>query len=282
MKSPSFIIAGAPKSGTNSLREYLRSHPKIFMPPGEVHYFDDNYEKGIEWYLNFFKEAKEDYLLGEKTPNYMYRVDIAENIYRLNPKMKLIFLLRDPVDRAYSNYWHNFKAGRINKYFDENIKNFEDNIYVKECIENSRYKRAIDNYKKFFPKDQILLLKAEDLRNKRKTTLDKVFNFLEIDRFYPENLDQEYNVGKKSRSEFITKAVKKFEKIKHKKNPLNIIVGFISMWNQKRIIERAFRRSKYYNEFKIKKGKTYPKIQEKTRTMLEEMLNEEIDFWRKI
>jgi len=282
MKSPSFIIVGAPKSGTNSLREYLRSHPDIYIPPGEVHYFDKNYEKGIEWYLKFFDNAKDNQLIGEKTPNYMYKKEIAEKIFKLNNKIKLIFLLRNPVDRAYSNYWHNYKAGRLRNNFEESIKNDLDNIYVKNCIDNSKYKKAILNYKKIFPDEQILLLKSEDLKNKRKKTLNKVFNFLELEPFYPKNLNQEYNMGKISRSEFLTKVVKKFEIIKHKKNPLRYIIGPISIWNQKNIIERAFRKSKHYQELKIKNERTYPPIKKESRLYLEKIFEDEIKFWSEI
>jgi len=125
-------------------------------------------------------------------------------------------------------------------------------------------------------------LKTEDLKDNRRETLKKVFNFLEVKDFNPKNLDQEYNVGKISRSEFLTKAIKKFEIMNHRHNPLRYVIGFISMWNQKRIIERAFRGSKHYKNLKIKKGKTYPQINEETRKNLEKILENDIKFWNGI
>lgn len=285
MTLPNFLIVGAPKSGTNSLREYLRSHPDVFMPSGEVHYFDINFDKGIEWYQDFFKDWSGEKRIGEKTPSYMYDRKIAERIHKLNPKMKLIFLLRHPVDRAYSHYWHDKKAGRLTWDFDEVFllkKGLDHEIAGHNLLKMSYYKKAISNYKKLFPPKQILLIKTEDLKNNRVKVLNKVYNFLDISKNTPINLDQEYNVGNSSRSELITRAVKKCQFIKGTRTPLRYIIGFLSMWNQKKLIQRFFRLSRYYHEFKFNSNKNYPEMEKETRQHLENIFKEDIEFWRKI
>ncbi len=252
------------------------------MPSGEVHYFDNNYDKKLKWYEQFFEKAGDKDIVGEKTPNYMYDKDIPNKIFEINPKMKIIFLLRDPIERAYSHYWHHRKAGRLKKSFYELIINERENKYITECIEYSKYSKPIMNFKKRFSGEQILILRTNDLRDKRVKIMKQVHRFLGVHEFIPKNIDQEYNVGKLSRSQLLTKAIKKFDVIRDKKNPLSYIIGLLSMWNQKKILERFFRPSKYYSELKVKKDKTYPQMDNKTRKILEKELGTEIDFWKDI
>jgi hypothetical protein len=252
------------------------------MPSGEVHYFDTNYDKKLGWYKRFFEKANKNDIVGEKTPTYMYYKDIPNKIFEINPKMKIIFLLRDPIERAYSHYWHHRKAGRLQKSFEELIKNEEENHYIKECIEYSKYLEPIKNFKKIFPGEQILVLKSNELKNNREKILKQVHKFLGIREVIPKNIEQEYNVGKLSRSQFLTKAIKKFQVIRNKKNPLTYVIGLISMWNQKKFLERFLRPSKFYTELKVKKDKTYPQIDKKTQKLLEEILETEMNFWKEI
>ena len=95
------------------------------------------------------------------------------------------------------------------------------------------------------------MIKTEDLKIDRIKVLNKVYKFLEISKNTPINLDQEYNVGNLSRSELITRAVKKCKFIKGTRTPLRYIIGFLSMWNQKKFIQIFFRKSRYYHEFKF-------------------------------
>lgn len=107
-----FIIVGAMKSGTSSLAFHLSNHPDIYMPESEVHFFNDDeaYEKGYQHYLNQF-EYLQNKIVGEKTPTYSYLKKCPERIYDFNANVKLIWIFRNPVDRAYSNYWHAVKRG---------------------------------------------------------------------------------------------------------------------------------------------------------------------------
>ena len=108
---PNFIIAGAEKSGTSSLLFYMSEHEDIFTPAKkEIHFFDDgdNFNEGIDWYKQWFTGWSGEKAIGECTPIYMYFPECAQRIHDVYPEMKLIFILRNPVDRAYSNYWHSF------------------------------------------------------------------------------------------------------------------------------------------------------------------------------
>jgi hypothetical protein len=117
MPLPDFIISGAPKAGTSSLWNYVWQHPDVFMPdPKEIAFFDYNYGKGVEWYEEKFIEHEDEEAVGEATPWYMCddRAEwVPERMQDVNPDAKLIFILRDPVERCRSNFWDDFWNGEI-------------------------------------------------------------------------------------------------------------------------------------------------------------------------
>ncbi|CAJ0938015.1 unnamed protein product, partial [Mesorhabditis belari] len=101
---PSAIIIGVKKAGTRALLEFLRLNQKIHAPGPEVHFFDKNYEKGLEWYRNQMPETTWNEVTIEKSPAYFVSKSAPERIRQMNPKMKLIVVVRDPVTRAISDY----------------------------------------------------------------------------------------------------------------------------------------------------------------------------------
>ncbi|RLF35719.1 MAG: sulfotransferase, partial [Thermoplasmata archaeon] len=107
---PNFVIAGPPKSGTTSLLFYLERHPDVFVI-NEPHFFSRNYEKGIEWYESLFEKHKKEKAVGEKSPSYFFDPKVPLRIKKHIPDVKLIFIFRDPIKRAYSEYWHNVIHG---------------------------------------------------------------------------------------------------------------------------------------------------------------------------
>ncbi|GMT06786.1 hypothetical protein PENTCL1PPCAC_28960, partial [Pristionchus entomophagus] len=103
-KLPEAIIIGVKKAGTRALLEFLRLNPHIKAPGPEVHFFDRNFEKGLEWYRSQMPESEEGDLTIEKSPAYFISKTAPSRIKDINPKMKLIVVLRDPVTRAISDY----------------------------------------------------------------------------------------------------------------------------------------------------------------------------------
>lgn len=108
---PNFIIPEAQKSGTTALRIYLAQHPEVYIVNKEIHFFNKNFDKGIEWYEQFFKAWKGEKAIGEKTPDYLYDGHTPQRIYEVTPDVKLIFVLRNPIDKAYFHYWYNVRVG---------------------------------------------------------------------------------------------------------------------------------------------------------------------------
>ncbi len=131
-KLPDFLIIGAQKAGTTSLANYLAQHPSVVAPKWkEVHFFDLNYEKGPAWYRSNFPISRRErlerrlqnqqLLSGDATPYYILHPCAARRAFDLIPKARIIVMLRDPVDRAYSHYHHEIRLGKESLPFEEAI-----------------------------------------------------------------------------------------------------------------------------------------------------------------
>lgn len=108
-----FVIIGAAKSATTWLQTQLQSDPSVYMPDPELHYFSREYDRGADWYLSHFDDKGLGKTVGEKSNSYLYEPMAAERLHRDLPQVKLIAQLRNPVERAYSNYCMLFRRGEI-------------------------------------------------------------------------------------------------------------------------------------------------------------------------
>jgi len=175
MISPDFIIVGAPKCGTTALVSYLSQHPDIYMPKTEVKYYNYNYDNGIMWYSDHFESG---YINGEKTASYFYNTEALLRIKKDNPDCKLILLLRNPIDRAYSYYWmarYAMREDYLLKTFDEVL-----DLETKEVLEYGLYVKYLKNLYKIFSKDQIKIVLFEDYIKNPVKEINNVFSFLNV------------------------------------------------------------------------------------------------------
>ncbi|GFE77854.1 sulfotransferase [Novosphingobium sp. TCA1] len=108
-----FVIIGAAKSATTWLQKQLQSDPSVYMPDQELHYFSREYSRGEDWYLSQFGEEASGRTIGEKSNSYLYEPEAAARLHRHLPQAKLIVQLRNPVERAYSNYCMLFRRGEV-------------------------------------------------------------------------------------------------------------------------------------------------------------------------
>lgn len=175
---PDFLIIGAPRAGTGWIAKNLMCHPDIYMPRiKELHFFDRHYEKGIEYYEEIFSHAKGEKAIGEATPEYLYLPEIPPLINKHLPDAKLIVSLRNPVDRLYSRYW-NSKA----KFIENKEYSFEEKIKSKPLfIEEGYYYDHLMEYLKYFPKEKILILFFDDIKNNPTKVLKEIYSFLDVD-----------------------------------------------------------------------------------------------------
>ncbi len=201
MPLPDFIIGGAQKSGTTTLIRQLRKHPQIYAPKDELHFFSSveedekgALEHGIQWYKKQFPDN--GLVKGEKTPNYLFNQNVPKRIHKIVPDVKLIFILRDPVQRAYSQYWMQYR----NKGYIENAT-FEDAIRRQNCeyIERGIYWEQLKRYKYLFDDEQIQIFILKELKNNPYSVYERIYNFLDVKTVYPEDIHRRYYRGGKPR-----------------------------------------------------------------------------------
>jgi hypothetical protein len=225
---PDFLIIGAQKSGTSTLHYWLNQHPELHgSKPKEIHYFDKkiNYGYSLKWYEDHFKTVNllKSKLYFESTPGYFYYESIAKQLAGLYPQIKLILVLRDPVERAFSAY------NMFEKYFHTKSDVFwkqhsrypetEDTLYKylikgrnsfpgfsevialeEKLIQNNEsqipailrmgiYYDQLINYLKYFGREQILILGFKELIVDAKQALDRVYSFLNVKSYPIEKID---------------------------------------------------------------------------------------------
>lgn len=192
-----FIISGTQKGGTTALDTYLREHSDICMASKkEVHFFDkdvyftNNLMRKVSHikYHSYFKPLSNVQLVGEATPIYMYWHDAPKRMWEYNPDMKIILILRSPIERAYSQWNMEKMKGKDQMSFWDAIHNEENRSRealplqhrVYSYIDRGFYTEQIKRIWHYFPKEQTLIIKNEDLKSNPHKTLEHVFNFLNV------------------------------------------------------------------------------------------------------
>lgn len=230
-RKPNLICPGAQKSGTTTLFHVIKQHPDIFAPEfKEPHYFNINYESGIDFYMEYYKDVADEKYIADNSPFYMPLDFVPERIREtLGPDVKFIFMLRNPVDRAYSAYWMQrmdlseefdniedaLKAepGRINK----SIKFFRYYSYA----ERGYYAKQIKKFMEYFPKENMYFVIFEEFIKDIEVHSKKIFEFLGIET----NVSIDYDIwSNRQHSVKNPGLVKIFRFIKkgHKENVLKL------------------------------------------------------------
>jgi hypothetical protein len=212
---PNFIIIGTQKGGTTYLYDELIKHPYVIPAlTKEVHFFDENYAKGIDWYRGFFSQdlrntdnsQERDLITGEASPCYIFHPDAPRRVQRVAPEVKMIVLLRNPVNRALSHYHHEVRLGFETRSFKEAIAQepellrsekekmlADENYYSFHYMHHSYLTRGIyvDQlmaWMRIFPQDQMLILKSEDFYRSTPAVMQKITTFLGLPDWQPNQL----------------------------------------------------------------------------------------------
>jgi len=230
---PDFLIIGAARSGTTSLYQYLAQHPSVIPGVGkEIYFFDKKFDKGINWYKSFFPtklsksrlENKQNRkcLTGEATPRYLHYPHVPKRVFNLIPNVKLIVLLRNPIDRAYSHYQMEVSSGNEELSFEDAIEQEEKRIlddmrkmendenfysvyfYRKAYLTRGIYVDQLKRWFKFFSKEQFLILKSEDLYSNPSKIYQQALDFLglqkyELDSFKAHRMRKYSSIREKTR-----------------------------------------------------------------------------------
>lgn len=200
---PTFLYIGMPKAASSWMFEILRQHPEIYVPLAKnVEFFDRNYERGIDWYLDKFRSANGERAVGELSHDY-YAVDGAgPRIHRHLPDARLICCLREPGDFLISS----FNYARMHE-LDESL----DLAGYAGTTTLQRYLRYKDNLRAFydlFPAENIKIVFFDDVRSSPRRIVRELYEFLGVDTdFQPAFADRRVNVAKRARSRAVTQLV---------------------------------------------------------------------------
>lgn len=241
---PDFFIVGSAKSGTTSLYNYLRQHPQIYLPPvKEVYFFatdidnkkfrpdyaknvNINIDKWLEagmkteifqayisdWekYKSLFRFAGDKKATGEMTNAYLYSTQAANNISQKFPHAKIIMILRNPVERAFSHYLMDLRmgieSGNFMEALQKDISRTEkgwgiSNLY----IELGMYYEQVNRFLKLFPHEQIKILLHEDFKNNPSKTMEGICQLLNADGSFQFDFSKSYNKAAVPRKNWIKK-----------------------------------------------------------------------------
>lgn len=199
MIKPHFVIGGAARSGTTSLYRWLAGHPDVFMAEGkEIRFFDQHYARGWEWYMSQLPDsAHTRALVGEASPRYLSHPYAAARIAKDLPDIKVIFLLRDPVERAYSDYWMDRARGRGPAAFEEAIEHPD---YAERYLGTGHYADHIARFHETLSESQVAVVFFDDLVNDPQRTYFAACHFLGLRASQHERLGHAVNVHVRFRS----------------------------------------------------------------------------------
>lgn len=192
-RSPNFLVIGAMKAGTTSLYEYLKAHPDVFMPDKkELDFFvEETTARKRSRYEEQFAGAADAVAVGEASTSYSkwpVFPGTAERIAAWSATMRLIYVIRDPIERIKSHYVHDVLLGLEKLPFEDALR--RNPIY----LDVSNYSMQLAQYLDHFPSKQIMVVLSEQLRTNRRATMTRVHQFLGIDSaFVPANVDTEFH-----------------------------------------------------------------------------------------
>ncbi len=201
---PDFLVIGAAKAGTTSLYRYIWPHPDVRKPwRKEPHFFDLRYERGEDWYRAQFPlivRSPRTWITGEATPYYLHHPLVPDRVKLMLPDAKLIVLLRDPVERAFSHWRHNVRMGAESRSFESAIESERENYdEVEELmrtgdreavaehrmsyIARGRYAEQLERWFERFPRERFLILQSEQFFEAPGDAYKQVLAFLGLASF---------------------------------------------------------------------------------------------------
>ena len=214
LRLPQFLGIGAQKAGTTTLQALLAQHPQVFLPDRkELHYFSLHFDAGLQWYGNQFAAAGPAQRCGEITPYYLFHPQAPLRIRALLPQVRLIVLLRDPVERTLSQYFHARRLGLEPLPLEQALAAEAGRLAGAELVlrapggrhrshqehsylARSRYEQQLARYQQWFGADQLLVRSSEELFAGSEQLWRELLAFLELDPWpLPASLRRNAGVG---------------------------------------------------------------------------------------
>jgi hypothetical protein len=228
-----FIGIGAAKSGTTWLADNLRNHPQVFIPEKkELVYFNKTmpfdrifhnikHDKPVSWYHNHFLNAQPDQVKGEISPQYFRSSEAVKKIYQYHPGIKLLVMLRNPVEVAFSSYLYCIQIGAIKALpFEIAIKKHDF------ILSAGLYFNCLKHYVDQFPRKNINIQLFDDIKNNPELIYKNVLDFLDLDEYYPGSLYAVSNKTRRNRNQLLNYFITSFRKFIHT-HDLHILVPIL-------------------------------------------------------
>lgn len=301
-KIPNFLIGGPPKCASTSLNFYLKQHPDIFMSPvKQTRFFSVYYDKGPQYYIDtYFSGVTNEKMVGEATPTYFLLPFVPPRIKEFNPGMKIIFCLRNPVERTFSGWTMRVNNGTEHLSFIEALK---ENVKQRETVkfesdkdaaewaadmlrgdrleetgfrtylDGSLYATNLRHYLKHFPASQIKVVFMDNLQKDLHGTLKEIFTFLGVDpEFRIQNTEQK-NTYKKSKFKFL-------ESILGKNKPLSkMLSGLMPKRLKKKVLDTMYVEGSKKKLTPEDRKFAYSVLKDEIAD-LEKMLNVDLSHWK--
>lgn len=223
MALPTFVIGGARKSGTTALWAFLAEHPDVWMSRlKEPHFLtrDANepiegvriigatkartYERGLEWYESLFEEGSDRVARGEASTSYLVAADTPELVNRHIPGLKMIFVLRNPVERAYSDYWHQVKRGHSVPPFSTIL---DDEPVLRHLLYTGRYRLHLERHRGALGDARIHIVLFDDLRTNPAPTFRGICRFLGVDEAFQPDFSVEHNPHEEPANQLVQRLI---------------------------------------------------------------------------
>lgn len=171
---PSFLVIGAAKAATTWVAWQLRARNDVYMPGPEPHFFSREHDRGADWYAGLFVAAEEDQLIGEKSADYLADPKAPARMARLLPNARLIVQLRNPVERAYSDYCMLFRQGRVGPDIEKEMR------ASSRFLADGLYARHIARFRDYYPSERIKVLFFEDIVLQPEQVMRDVATYLDL------------------------------------------------------------------------------------------------------
>jgi hypothetical protein len=276
MTMPNFLIIGAMKSGTTALYYYLEQHPEIYMSPvKEPNFFSSQEQENaadavtnIGTYQHLFRGGSGKKALGEASHSYLYEPRAAAEIKRYVPEAKLIAILRNPIDRAYSHFLHMVRTGMeplddfAQALREEEVRIHKERTF-QDYIGRGLYYNQLKRYFGTFPQEQVRVYLYEDLSGAPISTVQDAFRFLKVDDSFVPDVSLRRNVSGQPKYKTLDGLLRRQSRIKH---AAKIYLPARMRW----------RLSKTFDDLKTRNLAEPPPVQSKVRRHLIGVYREDI------
>ena len=282
-----FFIVGAPKAGTTSLYKYLNQHQDVVMSSvKEPNYFSNEELESQDLYYasknitdekdyhSLFQANGEKKKLGEASVSYLFYPKVSKRIFTYNKDAKIIIILRNPVDRAYSHYKMDFRLGFVKRDFEDLVlnNNQEGSLFYQQYIDLGLYHLQVKSYIDEFGSTNVCVMFYEDLKKDRATFVNNIFSFLNLKSDSNINFNLKYNKSKLPSNNFMRYLYS-----------ISLVRKTASFLFNERLInfinKNFFRESNQEIESKVRHKLNQVFLND--IFMLEKLLNKDLSLWRK-